>query len=49
MEKELNIAAILKDKPVGLIFYSPTFGRITFNGVHKGNEHLLGTTKDVED
>lgn len=35
MEKELNIAAILKDKPVGLKFYSPTFGCVTFNGVHK--------------
>ena len=35
MEKELNIAAILKDKPVGLKLYSPTFGCISFNVVHK--------------
>lgn len=35
MEKELNIAAILEDKPVGLKFYSSTFGYIKFNGVHK--------------
>ena len=41
MEKELNIAAILKDKPVGLKFYSPTFGRITFNGVHKGKVYFF--------
>ena len=35
MEKEINIAEILKDKPVGLKFYSNTFGYISFNGVHK--------------
>lgn len=40
MEKELNIAAILKDKPVGLKFYSPTFGRITFNIVHKNKVYF---------
>lgn len=41
MEKELNIAAILKDKPLLLKFYSPTFGRITFNGVHKGKVYFF--------
>nr|DAF54484.1 MAG TPA: hypothetical protein [Siphoviridae sp. ctKwY15] len=41
MEKELNIAAILKDKPVGLKFYSPTFGCVTFNGVHKGKVYFF--------
>ena len=41
MEKELNIAAILKDKPVGLKFYSPTFGCISFNGVHKGKVYFF--------
>lgn len=41
MKEELNIAAILKDKPVGLKFYSPTFGRITFNGVHKGKVYFF--------
>ena len=35
MEKDINIAEILKDKPVGLKLYSPTFGCIRFNGVHK--------------
>ena len=40
MEKELNIAAILKDKPVGLKFYSPTFGCITFNIVHKNKVYF---------
>lgn len=41
MEKELNIAAILKDKPVGLKFYSPTFGCISFNGVHKDKVYFF--------
>ena len=35
MEKDINMAEILKDKPVGLKLYSPTFGCIRFNGVHK--------------
>ena len=35
MEQKLNIAEILKDKPVGLKLYSSTFGYIKFNGVHK--------------
>lgn len=35
MEIKINIADILKDKPVGLKFYSNTFGYISFNGVHK--------------
>lgn len=35
MERELNIAEILKDKPIGLKLYSPTFGYIKFNGVYK--------------
>lgn len=41
MEKGLNIAAILKDKPVGLKFYSPTFGCVTFNGVHKDKVYFF--------
>ena len=41
MEKELNIAAILKDKPVGLKFYSSTFGCVTFNGVHKDKVYFF--------
>ena len=35
MKIKINIADILKDKPVGLKFYSNTFGYISFNGVHK--------------
>lgn len=35
MEENINIAEILKDKPVGLKLYSPTFGCIRFNGVYK--------------
>ena len=35
MEEKINIADILKNKPVGLKFYSNTFGYISFNGVHK--------------
>lgn len=35
MEEKNNIAEILKDKPVGLKLYSPTFGCIRFNGVYK--------------
>lgn len=41
MKEELNIAAILKDKPLLLKFYSTTFGRITFNGVHKGKVYFF--------
>lgn len=33
MEKELNIAAILKDKPKGTKLYSTPFGECTFDGV----------------
>lgn len=35
MEEKINIAEILKDNPVGLKLYSPTFGCIRFNGVYK--------------
>lgn len=35
MKIKINIADILKDKPVGLKFYSNTFGYISFNGVLK--------------
>ena len=35
METKINIAEILKDKPVGIKLYSSTFGYIKFNGVHK--------------
>lgn len=35
MEQKLNIAEILKNKPIGLKLYSSTFGYIKFNGIHK--------------
>lgn len=41
METKINIADILKDKPVGLKFYSNTFGYISFNGVHKDKVYFF--------
>lgn len=41
MEAKINIAEILKDKPLLLKFYSTTYGRITFNGVHKGKVYFF--------
>lgn len=41
MEEKINIADILKDKPVGLKFYSNTFGYISFNGVHKDKVYFF--------
>lgn len=41
METKINIAEILKDKPVGLKFYSNTFGYISFNGVHKDKVYFF--------
>lgn len=41
MEENINIAEILKSKPLLLKFYSTTFGRITFNGVHKGKVYFF--------
>lgn len=41
MEEKINIAEILKDKPVGLKFYSNTFGYISFNGVHKDKVYFF--------
>lgn len=41
METKINIADILKDKPVGLKFYSNTFGYINFNGVHKDKVYFF--------
>nr|DAL73754.1 MAG TPA: hypothetical protein [Caudoviricetes sp.] len=37
----INIADILKDKPVGLKLYSNTFGYISFNGVHKDKVYFF--------
>lgn len=41
MKEKINIAEILKDKPVGLKFYSNTFGYISFNGVHKDKVYFF--------
>lgn len=41
METKINIADILKDKPVGLKFYSNTFGYISFNGVLKDKVYFF--------
>ena len=41
MKEKINIADILKDKPVGLKFYSNTFGYISFNGVHKDKVYFF--------
>lgn len=47
MEAKINIAEILKDKPLLLKFYSTTFGRITFNGVHKGKVYFFSEDTNV--
>lgn len=38
MEKEINIAAVLKDKPTGTKLYSPIFGEGSLNVVTKGEQ-----------
>lgn len=47
MEQKLNIAEILKDKPVGLKLYSSTFGYIKFNGVHKDKVYFSSEDTNV--
>lgn len=47
METKINIADILKDKPVGLKFYSNTFGYISFNGVHKDKVYFFSEDTNV--
>lgn len=41
MEAKINIADILKNKPVGFKFYSNTFGYISFNGVRKDKVYFF--------
>lgn len=41
MAEKIDIVEILKDKPVGLKFYSNTFGYISFNGVHKDKVYFF--------
>lgn len=48
MEKELNIAAILKNKPKGTKLWSPIFGECTFKGISCNNSCLgVDTNKRV--
>lgn len=47
MEQKLNIAEILKDKPVELKLYSSTFGYIKFNGVHKDKVYFFSEDTNV--
>ena len=47
MEQKLNIAEILKDKPVELKLYSSTFGYIKFNGVHKDRVYFSSEDTNV--
>lgn len=35
MEEKINIAEILKDRPKGLNLYSPVYGKVKFEAVHK--------------
>lgn len=46
MEKELNIAAILKDKPKGTKLWSPIFGECTFDEISCNNSWLGVDTKE---
>lgn len=47
MEQKLNIAEILKDKPVELKLYSSAFGYIKFNGVHKDKVYFSSEDTNV--
>lgn len=47
MEENINIAEILKDKPVGLELYSPTFGCIRFNGIYKDKVYFYSEDTNV--
>ena len=47
MEQKLNIAEILKDKPVELKLYSSTFGYIKFNCVHKNKVYFSSEDTNV--
>lgn len=47
MEKELNIAEILKNKHVGIKLYSSTFGYIEFNVVHKDKVYFSSEDTNV--
>ena len=41
MEKELNIATILKDKPTGTKLYSDAFGELKFERIKVNEEDII--------
>ena len=47
METRINIAEILKNKPVEIKLYSSTFGYIKFNGVHKDKVYFSSEDTNV--
>lgn len=48
MEKELNIAAILKDKPKGTKLWSPIVGNCTFKGYSSKNGAIVASFVDKD-
>lgn len=47
MEQNLNIAEILKNKPIDLKLYSSTFGYIKFNGVYKDKVYFSSEDTNI--
>lgn len=46
MEKEINIAEILRDKPRGIKLYSPIFGEVKYDSVLLGDINVLYSYTD---
>lgn len=46
MKEKLNIAAILKEKPVGTKLWSPIIGECTFSGIRLKDEAIIATFTD---
>lgn len=44
MNENINLVEILKDCPKGTEFYSPIFGKVTFNSIKKSAEHPIRVT-----
>ena len=44
MEKEINIAEILKDKPQGTKLYADAFGELSIEEIYIGDKDELGIT-----
>lgn len=47
MEKEINIAEILKDKPNGTKLYADAFGELSFDGVVSNKDEIIFTKNKV--